>query len=305
MNDICFTPKQSAGRGKRLLKKLIWSAAGSCALGGLYPGKIHDHWLRIEYHDMLMPRLGKEFDGARIAHISDLHSSPLVLNRYLRQCVQAINRLNVDFVAVTGDFITGTRFYARRVANLLKELTPNVATLACLGNHDYGVFHPAGLGNTKGLADYLAEQLSRADIFIMLNESRVFKRGHSSLQFVGIEDYWTSRYNPGLAFEDTVRHVPTVALVHNPDAARDAVNHGADWVLSGHTHGTAIKANTRLQRMVMPVNNQEFHAGRYHLGEHKHLYVTRGIGYGRRRHINSRPEITVFTMRDAGNIQQA
>lgn len=294
MNEILFEPYSRPSRAKRL-KKLIWNTAGSVALGGLYPGRIHKNWLRVEQHEMPIRNLGTGFDGARIAHISDLHSSPLVLDRYLRQCVETINAMEVDFVAITGDFIISTRYYARRVAALLKELTPRVATIACLGNHDYGIFHPAGRGNRRGLSDYLSEQLMHADVFLMLNETRVFRRGGDALQFVGLEDYWSGRYDPHLAFNTARPHLPTVALVHNPDAAHEVADHGADWVLSGHTHGTAPKSS--LYNLVMP-HHRKFYAGKYSLGQDKHLYVTRGIAYGRRKNINSRPEITVFTLQN-------
>ena len=297
MNEIFFQPSAGRGRGKRLIKKLIWNAAGSVALGGLYPGKIQEHWLRIERHDMPLRGLGKGFAGAKLVHISDLHSSPIVLDRYLRQCVDTINRMEVDFVAVTGDFITGTRFYARRVAAVLKELSPRIATIACLGNHDYGIFHPAGRGNRHGLSEYLSEQLWRADVFLMLNETRIFRRNGSCLQFVGLEDYWSRRYDPVLAFDSARRQVPTVALCHNPDAAGDVAELGANWVLAGHTHGTAPK--TSFYNLVMP-HHRKFYAGRYPLGDDRHLYVTRGIAYGRRKNINSRPEITVFTLKNQG-----
>ena len=124
----------------------------------------------------------------------------------------------------------------------------------------------------------------------------MFRRDGSVLQFVGLEDYWSRRYDPVLAFESARKRVPTVALVHNPDAAGEVADCGADWVLSGHTHGTAPK--TGLYNLVMP-HHRSFYAGRYSLGGDRHLYVTRGIAYGRRRNINARPEITIFTLRDA------
>ncbi len=294
MNEILFESPPRRGRGKRLIKKLIWKTAGSVALGGLYPGKIHDNWLRIEHHDMPLRNLEKGFVGARLAHISDLHSCPIVLDRYLRQCVEAINRMDVEFVAITGDFITGTRYYARRVAAVLKELSPRIATLACLGNHDYGIFHPAGRGNRHGLSEYVSEQLWRADVFLMLNETRIFRRNGSCIQFVGLEDYWSRRFDPMLAFDAAHRQVPTVGLVHNPDGAAEVAARGADWILSGHTHGTAPKSS--FYNLVMP-HHRKFYAGRYSLGQDKHLYVNRGIAYGRRRNINSRPEITLFTLK--------
>jgi hypothetical protein len=273
----------------------------------MYVWPLEDHWLRIERREMPLPGLGSGFDGATIAHISDLHRSPIVLERYLRRCVEKINSLEVDFVAITGDFITGSRFYARRVSRVLRHLRPKVATVACLGNHDYGVFHPNGKARLRQprhgrrhLADYLADYLSHEDIFVMLNETRTFSRGESKLQFVGLEDYWSTRYDPRLAFEMAQAGVPTIALCHNPDAAAEVAKLGAHWVLAGHTHGTDTQSKSKLlHRALIPAANRNLVGGQYELGEDRFLYVNRGLAYRTHTQLNSRPEITVFTLKNA------
>jgi hypothetical protein len=282
-------------RGKALIKRLVWSVANSCALGGLYAWRLEKHWLRIERRLMPLPNLGKGFRGATLAHISDIHCSLIVREAYLRHCVEEINRLEVDFVAITGDFITGAAAHAHRIARILREIAPRTAVLACLGNHDYGIFHPRGMGGRRELAELLAGELCRADIFVMMNEPRVFRRDGASLQFVGLEDYWSPRYDPRLAFESARDHLPTIALCHNPDAAPELVELGADWVLSGHTHGTAIHEKN-FPQVMLPTEQRHFSAGEYHLGSGRYLYINRGLSYGRRTNLNSRPEITVFTL---------
>jgi predicted MPP superfamily phosphohydrolase len=239
--------------------------------------------------------LGPELAGARLAHISDLHCCPIVRERYLHHCINAVNKLDVDFVAITGDFITGPRRYAHRVARVLSELRCRVAAVACLGNHDYGICHPRGLGGNRGLADYLADELSQRDIFVVRNEVRAFRVGDSEIQFVGLEDYWSGQYNPHVAFEMSCRNLPTIALCHNPDAALQVAHFGASWVLAGHTHGQKTP-DTRFHDLIVPTNHKQFAAGHYPLGNDKHLYVNRGLGYARRINLNSRPEITLFTL---------
>lgn len=299
MNEILFSPIRDR-LNRRFFKKLVWSAAGSCALGGLYRWRFEENWLRIERRPMPLQGLGPDFHGATVAHISDLHSSPIVLDRYLNQCVDAINKLSVDFVAVTGDFITGKKKYARRVAEILGRLSPRIATVACLGNHDYGIYHPRGIGGKPGLSEYLVEHLTRADVFVVMNETRVFHRGQSSLQFVGVEDFWSPRYNPYLAFDSAQAHLPIIGMVHNPDAAPQLARCGAQWVLAGHTHGSEKSELT--SGLVIPSAQPHFVGGQYSLGPDRYLYVNRGLGYGRRTNTNSRPEITVFTLQPAGKL---
>ncbi|MGC9453617.1 MAG: metallophosphoesterase [Phycisphaerae bacterium] len=298
MNDILLAHRHHHQPKKARLKHLIWTAAGSCALGGLFAWRLEDHWLRIEHTDMPLENLGKGFDGARLIHISDLHCSPIVLERYLHQCVERVNALEPDFVVITGDFITGLKTYARRVARVLHELHPKVATLACLGNHDYGILHPRGFGMNRGLAQYLTERLGHADIFVMLNESRRFRRDGSVLQFAGVEDFWSGRFDPAAALEFARTDRPVIGLCHNPDGATVFASRGADWVLAGHTHGTGAD-DRGVYDVLRPSNHSRFYAGLYDLDGGKKLYVNRGLGYARRLNLNARPEITVFTLRDS------
>lgn len=286
-------PARRHVRRKAAIRRLLWSAAGKVALNGLYFGKLQKDWLLVERCPMPLRGLGKGLHGATVAHISDLHRSPIVLERYLRHCVNTVNELGVDFVAITGDFITGPRRYARDIAKVLQELRPNIATVACLGNHDYGLIHPSGLGRMDGLADYLTEQLTNAGIYVMLNETATFRRGQSAIQFVGVEDYWTPLYDPDQAFSAAHKHLPTIALCHNPDGAYDMVAQGAQWVLAGHTHGRPARKRN-MKHLFFPKRHKQFGVGHYQVGAGQ-MYINRGLGHGRRSQ-KLRPEITLFTL---------
>ena len=275
---------------RAFLKHLVWTAASSIQLGGLWPFDLQHDWITINRVEMPMPGLGREFDGARIAHISDLHCSPFVLESYLRRCVAAVNRLVPDFVVITGDFITGGRSHARGVAGVLAGLRPTVGTLAVMGNHDYGIIHPSGRA-VGGLADYLQDQLSlEADIFVLRNEIHTFRRGSSAIQFIGLDDYWT-QFDPRTAFERRDGAVPAVALCHNPDATPQLLRQGVPWILSGHTHGKVTPNFAMLDRL-MPMEQRNLVAGHYRLGQDQNLYVNRGLGHAWRMRACDRPEIT-------------
>ncbi len=295
MNDVLARTIHMPWRRRSMLKRLLWSASKPCSLNGLFPWPFEENWLRLERHQMPLPHLGQAFHGATIAQISDLHCSPIVLARYLRQCVEAINRMQVDFVAITGDFITGPSSFARKVAGVLKNLHPKIATVACLGNHDYGLFHPSGLGSMRNLDHLLTEELRRADVFVMRNESLVFRRDSDEVQFVGLEDLWSPGFRPRQAFELARPDLPTIALCHNPDAAEVVSRMGAHWILAGHTHGTPKKGGT-LGRRLMPTKHKRYAAGKYTLQDGSMLYVNRGLSYGRRVNLNARPEITLFEL---------
>jgi predicted MPP superfamily phosphohydrolase len=87
-----------------------------------------------------------------------------------------------------------------------------------------------------------------------------------------------------------------VALVHNPDAALDLADLGADLILAGHTHGKK-PTNSAVRRALFPMLHGHYTAGRYELPGGKHLYVNPGIGNSRRTCASTRPEITLITLR--------
>jgi predicted MPP superfamily phosphohydrolase len=253
---------------------------------------------------MPLANLGWEFQGATLAHLSDLHCGPLVREEHLHRYIEVVNALDVDFAVITGDFITtGSQRHARAVAGVLRHLRVKTATLACLGNHDYGLWHPKGLGKVKGMADLLSDELAAAGVVVLRNTSRAFFRGESVLQFVGLEDYWSSRYDPQSAFELVDRDSPAITLVHNPDAAPQLAALGADWVLAGHTHGKATP-DTRFWNAVCPTRFKQLVAGHYALGPDKHVYVNRGISNALRVRREHRPEITVFTLHAVGQYRR-
>lgn len=293
MSTTSESGQKSPGLSDRV-KHLIWTMAGHVYLSGLCTWEMRKDWLRIERPQMPLKGLGEGFPPTTLVHLSDMHCSPICTEDHLLQYVRVVNSLQPDFVAITGDFITtGPRPFARGVGRVLRELRPKVAVLACLGNHDYGIWHPNGLGGMRGLGEYVTNELAEADVFVLNNEIRRFEVGGSSIQFVGMHDLWSPAYDPKAAFEFIDPSQATIALCHNPDAAPLLSQMGADWVLSGHTHGKPTPQN-RLNDWIAPVDCREFVGGYYSLGADRHLYVNRGLGNTRRAKREHRPEITVF-----------
>lgn len=287
-----------------VLRHLVWRTANCCMLGGLLTWSLERRWVRIEKLPMPLDNLGAEFEGARLAHLSDLHCGTLVREKHLHRFVEMVNALHVDFVVLTGDFITTpSRRHARAVARVLGDLRASTGVVACLGNHDYGLWHPKGLGWVKGMADYLAGQMANAGVIVLRNETRAFFRGESVLQFVGVEDFWSADYDARSAMELVDTDSPAITLAHNPDAAPQLAAMGAHWILSGHTHGKATP-NTRFWDVVYPTRCKQFVGGQYALGASRRVYVNRGIGNAWRVRSEHRPEITLFTLRAARRVRR-
>lgn len=285
---------------RTLLKELTWRAANTCLLAGLLTWPLERRWVRIEQHTMPVANLGQEFDGLRIAHLSDLHSGMLVREKHLHRYIELVNDMDVDFAVLTGDFLTtASRKHADAVARVLGDLKVRRGKLACLGNHDYGLWHPRRSREDRDVADYLSDGLARAGVIVLRNASRAFFIGESVLQFVGIDDYWSPQCDPQGAFELVDHDWPVIALAHNPDSAPDLAGRGAAWVLAGHTHGEATP-DSRLWDAVYPTRFKQFVGGAYALPHGASLYVNRGLSNRLRLRREHRPEITLLTLRATG-----
>jgi predicted MPP superfamily phosphohydrolase len=211
----------------------------------------------------------------------------------LHRCVERINKLDVDVVVMTGDYITYDirGKYRERVIALLGNIESRFGAYACLGNHDYGVRLP---GRRRGrLLRRLIRGMEASGITVLRNESTVLDIDGHPLWFVGLGDLNVGDFQPEKAFAEVPTDQVTIALIHNPRGVEHLGEFAANAVVSGHTHGRKSKFSVSL-----PWTNEDrrFHSGMYEF-EGKKLYVNRGLGRVGRTRMKVRPEITVFNLR--------
>jgi predicted MPP superfamily phosphohydrolase len=114
----------------------------------------------------------------------------------------------------------------------------------------------------------------------------------------GIEDLWSRRARPATALARWTKGTPGLVLNHNPDALDDQANWlGYDgWVLSGHTHGGQCRSPF-ITPPILPVRNKRYTSGAIAVGDGRHVYISRGVGFNVQVRFAVRPEITLFTLR--------
>src|SRR5678809_897503 len=88
---------------------------------------------RVVRVDVPIARLPAALGGFTIAQASDVHVGPTIKRPYVEAIVDAVNRLDVDLVAVTGDLVDGS----------VRDLADHVAPLAGLRSKE-GVFFVTG-----------------------------------------------------------------------------------------------------------------------------------------------------------------
>jgi predicted MPP superfamily phosphohydrolase len=276
------------------LKGAILGTLGFCTRWAVDIRGLGPEWIEVVEIDLHLQSSYNRLHGTRIAHISDLHHGRTVSGGYLRRCIERINLLAVDLVVLTGDYITydirGT--YRKKIVSLLGDIESRFGTLACLGNHDYGIRNIPGY-KPERLFYQLIEGMEAKGITVLRNESIALNINGHPLWFVGLGDLITGDFLPHKAFTNVPSDQVVIALVHNPRGIEYLSEFSVNAVVSGHTHG----------RKTRPIISREwrfrhrrFHGGMYEV-EGKKLYVNRGLGRVGRARLNTRPEITVFTLR--------
>ena len=269
------------------------AGVGVAAVGS-YTWGVEPFWLDVVRRDLPVAALPPALEGARLAHLSDLHVGPRVRDDYLVAVLRRTAALRPDFVAVTGDLIThrasrGEAEYAQLRAVLAHLPRGRLGTVAVLGNHDYGA-----AWRELPVAARVQAELERAGAHVLRNDAVAV----AGLDFVGVEDLWSLRADAARAFARRSANA-ALALCHNPDGADElAWGDYRGWILAGHTHGGQCKPPF-LPPPLLPVRNRRYSAGEVDAPGGRTLYISRGVGYYLHVRFNVRPEVTLFTLRRA------
>jgi uncharacterized protein len=255
------------------------SPAGAFAYGAAIGKERYE----IVEHTITLRELSPKLWGLRVVQLTDIHVGNFMKHDKLAWYVQAVNDLQPDIVALTGDFIASSAHFIPACAAALEKLEAREGVFACLGNHDYWVG-----------AQRVTEALQAAGVQVLRNEARTLVRQGAPLNIAGVDDPWRGQTDFDRALSMTALNAPTIMLCHQPDLFPAAVQRGIDLTLAGHYHGGQVKLHL-FGMAVSPAHLiSEFVEGIYVHGRSQ-LYVSRGIGItGPPVRLNARPEITLL-----------
>jgi hypothetical protein len=276
---------------RRVVLRNWLSCATLAAVSTGYTREIEPFWL--DEHDLPMRLRGlpASFEGFRLMQLTDLHASQNVPLDYLQSVIERVNRRRPDLVVVTGDLVTHAIEWVNPVCDVLARLQAPV--IVTFGNHDYDVTSmPAGMPTR--VADALEKRLAAQGMTVLRNGTTNIKHADGQLVFVGLEDLWSGRFAPDVAFAGVDGSHPVICLSHNPDTAPALDAYGPQWILSGHTHGGQVRL-PGLGALVLNVQNRQYQQGQFQL-PHSVLYVSRGVGYLKKVRLFCRPEAPCFVI---------
>ncbi len=239
--------------------------------------------------EMRLPRLPDRLRGLTITQVSDLHVGRLFRPDHLPPLVDAVNRLDSDLIAITGDIVDHSADFFPPACEAFRQMQSRCGRFLVIGNHD--------LIDSPALARKALRQFGTS---FLEDERRVLDIGGERLQLVGLDWSRHDRPHSGLpGHEERVHEAMakadpslfTLALVHHPHAFDALADAGADLTLAGHTHGGQLMLTP--QGFPHPVGGGLLF--RYIWGEYRRgdaaLYVTSGAGNWFPVRINAPAEI--------------
>jgi len=248
---------------------------------------IERRFVRIRRMDVEVLHLPPEFDGYRIAQLSDLHVGSFDPKSRALEWVAMSNALQPDLVAVTGDLVTSGRGFYGDVAEALAALRANDGVFVSMGNHD------------QSNNDELTRMVAEHGPTVLRNSSQVIRRGSAALNVAGIDGRLATAPEVTATIQKCLPGAPVVLLAHYPSAFGAAVAAGADLVLTGHTHGGQLAVPFFSQRLNLARLTGQRSRGLVHSGKTA-MYVNAGLGTtGPPMRLAVPPEIALITLRRA------
>ncbi|MFI6552955.1 metallophosphoesterase [Streptomyces griseus] len=227
-----------------------------------------------------LAKLPRAAHGFRIAVVSDIHIGPILGRAHTRRIVDTINRTSPDLVAVVGDLVDGSVADLGSAAEPLAALRARHGSFFVTGNHEY-------FSGAEQWVDHVRELGLHP-----LENARVEIEG---FDLAGVNDVAGETEGQGpdfvKALGDRDRDRAAVLLAHQPVVIHDAVEHGVDLQLSGHTHGGQLWPGNLLAELANPTV-----AGLERYGDTQ-LFVSRGAGaWGPPVRVGAPSDITVVEL---------
>ncbi|MFG2458901.1 metallophosphoesterase [Streptomyces sp. NPDC048523] len=263
------------------VSRVVAGAAAAAAVGTVGQGTYGVlRGPRVKRVTVPLAKLPRAAHGYRIAVVSDIHLSPVLGRGFAQKVVDTINSTRPDLIAVVGDLVDGS----------VKDLGPAAAPLARLEAR-HGSFFVTGNHEYFSGAEQWVEEVRRLGLRPLENDRTEL----AWFDLAGVNDIAGESEGQGPDFakalgdRDTAR--ACVLLAHQPVQIHDAVEHGVDLQLSGHTHGGQLWPGNLVAELANPTV-----AGLERYGDTQ-LYVSRGAGaWGPPTRVGAPSDITVIEL---------
>lgn len=238
--------------------------------------------------------LPENFDGFRIAHISDLHNTEFGDGN--QELLKMISDAKPDIIAITGDLIDSRETDLDIALHFAQEAAKVAPCYYSVGNHEAVVEE----------LPQLEEGLKAAGVTVLRNEAVTLDRNGQTIQVIGLDDYM---FFDGELGSDCVNNMLiqlcwiqnqgfNILLAHRPEFFHRIAGLNVELILSGHAHGGQIRLPL-VGGLYGPDQGlfPKYDAGLFQSGE-SNMVVSRGLGNSQFPfRVNNRPEVVIITLK--------
>ncbi|TGL39815.1 metallophosphoesterase [Leptospira perdikensis] len=230
---------------------------------------IERYVVRFPEYEFYSERIPKEFDGFKIAVVTDLHYGFLNPEFWIQRLVLKTNDLNPDVIVGLGDYVKKRNRDIELLAvwPFLNQFSAKEQVLFVNGNHDHWANHKLSLK--------LLEESGKS----ARNKEILIRRKNKEIAFVGLGDFWEDHFEIDSVNLSKADNIFRIILAHNPDSSNTNHNTKVDLFLTGHTHGGQIRIPFFEYSPVLPVTDKLLDKGfkKNRFGED--VFISSGIGW--------------------------
>lgn len=280
---------------KKIRRLLALLALFALAAGFVY---WQNFTLQVEPVELFFESLPPQFDGLRVAELSDLHGRSFGKNNVC--LLRTLQKARPDMICICGDLFD-EKTDLTMLEPLLTGLTDIAPVYYVTGNHEWQV---------KNLREIL-QKMRAWGVTVLENEGRVLSRGGAEMVVAGVHDPcgpYDMKTPAALVRElrSAQGNDFILMLSHRNDELAMWSQLGVQLVLSGHCHGGVVRLpfaggvfGTR--RELFP----EYDAGVYRQ-DGTTLFVSRGLGYTNVHfRLFNRPHVPIMILRSGKNVNKS
>lgn len=236
-------------------------------------------------------RLPQEFEGFRIAQISDLHNE--VFGTGNGELLTLLAGTRPDIIVITGDLIDSRRTDVSAALEFVRGAVEIAPVYYVAGNHESRIPEEFWM---------LERCMENLGVSVLRGERTLLTREGAAIALIGVDDPTfqdkDSANWPGIVEEELGKlreeGLYSILLIHRPELLETYARAGMNLVFSGHAHGGQVRIPF-VGGVIAP--NQgffpQYDGGLYTMGDTQ-LVVSRGLGNSLcPLRVNNRPEIVL------------
>ncbi len=194
---------------------------------------IGNNMIEVNNYKIESENLPAEFNGFKIAQISDFHNK-----KKYDTILEKLKVSNPDIICITGDFIDSRKTKTEISLKFAKELVKIAPCYYVMGNHESRL--------TDVYPDF-EKSLKEIGVTVLHNEKAILEKNGAEITLIGIDDPRLQGKTKGIDYACQVirdelsifnnEENYTILLSHRPEVFEEYVNANIDLALTGHAHG--------------------------------------------------------------------